>query len=84
MKNEEKIKNKIIQILDLVKRCSKRRVPCMKEKLIGVMSIDYGIARRRTLEYLKALTSTGKLIENEDELWDAQTIKEASRKKEES
>ena len=62
-------KKRIMQIFNSIKECSDDNIPASKKKLIAMLSIEYGTARRTALEYIEMLNDAGKIKIEGDDLW---------------
>ena len=49
--------------------CSKENRPASMKKLIAILDIEFGIARRTALEYINTLIDSGLVELKGDELW---------------
>ncbi len=59
MANEEKRRKRILKIENSIFQCGDNG--CDKEKIIALMSYEYGINRRTTMDYIKTLLIIGKI-----------------------
>jgi len=57
------------KIFNSILKASNEGVPVDKEKLVALVMVNEGMARRTTLGYINALIISGKVKELEDGLW---------------
>lgn len=70
MTNEADRLYRINKVVSVIRNSNERGNAADKEKLIAHFMIDYGISRRTSLEYLKALEVAEKIkITKEGEIW---------------
>jgi len=78
MTNEDKRKHRINLVYQSILACDKKGVTADKKKLIAYFMVDYGLSRRKMLEYIKALVDSERVLEKEGEL---QVVKNGTKDK---
>ena len=75
-------KLRINKILNTIQKATAEGVPILSEKIIALMSLEWGLSKRYAQEYLDCLIDAGKVkLINKNELW---TIEEELTEQEES
>ena len=53
----------------LVDKHAGKKGEVSKEKIVALLSVQYGIARRTALEYIRNLVAIEKIIEEDGDVW---------------
>lgn len=67
-KNDERI-HMIGLVLSLINKCSKEKKGANKEKILALLSVNYGVSRRTGMDYIKTLILADKVVEEVGDLW---------------